>query len=227
MKKIIITESQKKKLVNEAIGLGFSFGMLKSLKSFKGRFNYCKEYLGMVIGKGSSRVVFQIDDEWVLKLAMNKKGIAQNEVEQQLCNDNYQDITPNMNNKLSDIDDYKFIVSEYVIPASRNDFINIFGITPDEFFNFITNVVRKHDICRNYMTFNYREYSDEEFSEMCEKEELLDFYDYLTNYYPDRNTLADMQVLSNYGIVNRNGEPKIVLLDSGYNEDVYNKFYKR
>ena len=39
---------------------------------------YCREMLGEPIGNGSSRIVFQIDDETVLKLAKNNAGIAQN-----------------------------------------------------------------------------------------------------------------------------------------------------
>ena len=80
MKKIIINENQIKQL-KEAINYGFSFERLKQISSFNGKMRFCKEFLGDSIGRGSSRLVFQIDDEWVLKLAMNSKGIAQNEEE--------------------------------------------------------------------------------------------------------------------------------------------------
>lgn len=40
--------------------------------------------LGNPIGNGSSRMVFQISDERVLKVAKNAKGIAQNEAEGEL-----------------------------------------------------------------------------------------------------------------------------------------------
>lgn len=58
---------------------GFSFETLTSLSSYKKRIAYCKQMLGQPIGNGSSRIVFQISDERVLKVAKNQKGIAQNE----------------------------------------------------------------------------------------------------------------------------------------------------
>ena len=58
--------------------------MLDEIRSFRGRFKYCTEHLWNAIGKGSSRAVFQIDDEKILKLAINNKGIMQNTAEGQL-----------------------------------------------------------------------------------------------------------------------------------------------
>lgn len=83
--KIFINEKQEKILhkyfLKEAMSESFSFEELKAIKSFKGRYEYCLKTLGPTQGRGSSRVVFQLSDERVLKLALNEKGIAQNEVE--------------------------------------------------------------------------------------------------------------------------------------------------
>lgn len=69
------------KRINEAMSENFSFDMLKSIRSLRGRLKYCKKHLGLPLGKGSSRICFQLDDDRILKLAINNKGIAQNEVE--------------------------------------------------------------------------------------------------------------------------------------------------
>ena len=74
---IIISEKQKKMLL-EAMDDSFDFEELSSLPSYNARLKYCTQHLGKHIGKGSSRVTFQIDDENVLKLAFNQKGVAQN-----------------------------------------------------------------------------------------------------------------------------------------------------
>ena len=92
-KKIIINENQEKLLgikLQEAALDSFSLQELSNISSFRGRVQYCRQMLGFPIGNGSSRITFQIDDEKVLKLAKNEKGIAQNETEwDPLASQNY------------------------------------------------------------------------------------------------------------------------------------------
>jgi hypothetical protein len=75
--KIYITEQQHNKLF-EAMKIGFSLDEMVAQRTFKKRLEYCKNMLGEPADKGSSRIVFDIDDETVLKLAKNRKGIEQN-----------------------------------------------------------------------------------------------------------------------------------------------------
>lgn len=77
----LIKENLDKITVDEVMMNGFSFETLTSQSSYKKRIDYCKQMLGQPIGKGLSRIVFQISDERVLKVAKNQKGIAQNEAE--------------------------------------------------------------------------------------------------------------------------------------------------
>ena len=58
----------------------FSMEKLKSIRSYSGRVKYVQSILPR-ISSGSSRVVFKVDDEKVLKVAKNDKGIAQNSSE--------------------------------------------------------------------------------------------------------------------------------------------------
>lgn len=97
----------------------FSFEQLKSIPSFKGRLKYCIDTLGFRIGSGSSRTCFQLDDNRILKLAMNEKGIAQNSVEGQ--RDYYLEglgVRPEIYNE-TDFDNNLWIVCEYVLPAKK------------------------------------------------------------------------------------------------------------
>ena len=56
-------------------------------------------------------------------------------------------------------------------------------------------------------------------------EDLAAFDDYIGNY--GYIVVGDMTRMCNYGLTTRNGEPHIVLLDSGLTEDVWNNFYRR
>ena len=81
MKKIIVTEAQYMKIINEmAYPVSFNMDEFKMLKTFAARIKYCQARLQR-ISSGSSRIVYKIDNEKVLKLAKNRKGIAQNEAE--------------------------------------------------------------------------------------------------------------------------------------------------
>ena len=82
--KIIITEAQLKALKEMAYPSTFNIEEFMSLSSFAKRVEYCNKRLKF-LGQGSSRRVYMIDNEKCLKLARNKKGIAQNEAE----NDGY------------------------------------------------------------------------------------------------------------------------------------------
>ena len=222
--KIIINEKQENYLrnilLNEAMGDDFSFDELKSISSFKGRYNYCISKLGPTQGRGSSRVVFQISDEKILKLALNQKGIAQNQVE---CDWGLQkyDVVPEIFNE-SDTDNYYFLVSEYVLPAKEEDFERIFGF---DFMTFCQCLVAFWK-CYTPQGRCYISPMDDKSLEtlMDENEDLNSFYSYMTDY---RVMIGDMIRIDNYGMTKRSGQPQIVLLDSGLTEEVFNTYYKR
>lgn len=69
-----------KKLQDMAYPIDFNFNNLLALPSYTKRVNYVEEKLQR-ISSGSSRIVYKIDEEKVLKVAKNKKGLSQNIVE--------------------------------------------------------------------------------------------------------------------------------------------------
>lgn len=223
MKKIIINEKQEKFLINEAMKQGFSIDTLYSLPSFNTKIKYCKEMLGNPIGKGSSRMVFQIDDETVLKLAINAKGIAQNEQEGQ--KDWYLEnlgITPKVYHNYNKEDDYTFIVSEYVLPAKKRDFKECLGIDFGTFVSFLVTSHNNH--CSRNQHLSMPTLSNETYVDLLENNEDLNAFDeYIGNYNP---MIGDFLRISNLGMVYRNGKPQIVILDNGINKEIYDKFYR-
>ena len=214
---IVITEKQQK-MLQEAADEHFSLEELSAIQSFRGRFNYCTQHLGKHIGKGSSRATFQIDDEKVLKLAWNNKGLAQNIEEVQTYN---ASIFP----KVYDYDENgKWIISEFVLPAKSEDFKHCFGMSFQQFASFIL-------ACANYRFGKsyWGAMSEEEWLSYLESNKnLSEFDEYIGDHGSQSFTPAgDMTRLCNYGLTQRNGEACIVLLDSGLSEEVWNTYYKR
>lgn len=214
---IVITEKQHK-MLQEAADEHFSLEELSEIQSFRGRFNYCTQHLGKHIGKGSSRATFQIDDEKVLKLAWNNKGMGQNIAEMQTYT---ASIFPNV----YDYDENgKWIISEFVLPAKSQDFKHCFGMTFQQFASFISASGKYRFGGRYWNAMPENEW----ISYLENNEELSEFDDYIGNYGNHGFTpVGDMTRLCNYGLTHRNGEATIVLLDSGLTEDVWNTYYKR
>lgn len=214
--KKLIQEHLKK--INEANNGNFSFNTLTSISTFSKRIDYCKQTLGNPIGNGSSRMVFQISDERVLKIAKNKKGIAQNEVEGDYGKQQY-DIFP----KLFNVDDdYIFLETEYVLPCKKEDFPQALGITFEEYKDFIF-------CCYNSYARNGKELhtrmSNERYIELLDNNENLSAINtYLADYQLE--TIGDLLYLRNLGLTMRDGELRIVILDDGLSDEVYNSYYK-
>lgn len=213
-KTIVITDKQRN-MLTEAMDNVFSLEELSNINSYKGRFNYCTQHLGKHIGKGSSRVTFQIDDEKVLKLAWNEKGVAQNQEEAGAYGD---DIFPHIfetdNNDL-------WLVSEFVLPAKAQDFKHCFNMTFDRFVQFIYACGRYRFGMKLWNSM-----SEDEWIDLLENnQDLRAFDEYIGDY--GGFVIGDMTRLVNYGLTKRNDEAHIVLLDSGFSEDVYNTYYRR
>lgn len=221
MRNILISEQQFNKLfvIKEAADNEFNVEMLDKIRSFRGRFIYCKEHLGNAIVKGSSRAVFQIDDEKVLKLAINSKGITQNRAEDERFIQNYGITTQVVDSN----DDGLWIISEFAIPAKKSDFPICLGITFEEYCEFIKKSSARY-LPRHKRFFS--KMTDERYDDLLENNEWLsELDDYLGDY--QIKGFNDLMVLRNIGLVQRDGNPTIVLLDYGWNNVSYEEYQSR
>ena len=217
MKKIIINESQLSNvLLKEAMTGSFNKDVFDSLPSFAQKAKYCKALFGSPIGNGSSRIVYQIDDYRVFKLAWNEKGVAQNEQESAILNDYYLDgmcIFPQVY-KDSDTENYSYIVADYVIPAKNSDFKKILGLS----FKDVCEVIRTMDVNlrwdNNRKLLQYAYERDEEF--------WSDVENYMNGYDIPSGDLCAMR---NWGLSPKNGG-SLVILDSGLNNDIFDNYYR-
>lgn len=214
-------------LIHEAMEAGFSVQDLKNtlmndlqvvkdhaeyrvkINHFlKGGYDYCVKMLGEPIGKGSSRAVFQIDDTRVLKLATNIKGVAQNKAEVMVYQQApYKTFMPIIYND-SDMENYFYVISEYVLPANEEDFKKVVGIPFYRLESLISN--------------NKLESAMKSYEEEPTVHELLQYLITMSNMGVE---ILDWTTISNWGLTKRNGKSAIVTLDNGFTQNVANNFY--
>jgi hypothetical protein len=191
--------------------------VFKSLKSHAGRNRYAQEHLQRLTS-GSSRIVYKIDDEKVLKLAKNDKGVAQNEVEIEYGQ--YSDLSGILA-KIFDYDEqnHLWVEMELARKVKASDFKNIVGYKFEDIQTAIHNYGidsgnnrggRKYDIDKDL------------WDDMWENEFMQEIFDYIGNYgIPS----GDLERLNSYGLVKRDGEDQIVIIDYGLTHDVYSSYY--
>lgn len=189
----------------------FNMEEFKNLKSFAARLRYCKENL-QPIASGSGRYVFGIDADTVLKLAKNKKGVAQNETEYKFANDSYITIVA----EVFDVDEnFLWIEMERLNKCTWKKFENITGIDSSDFNLALIYYYYKH-LSRN----NYFNQKPDTYDEIVENEFFQDVVDLMANYDMPP---GDLTKLSSWGIT-KTGEIK--LIDAGLSQQVYDTYYK-
>jgi hypothetical protein len=157
----------------------------------------------------------------VLKLAINKKGLAQNEAE---C-DWYLQQT-GICAKVYDADDnYKWIEMQRAVKAKPSDFKRLTGYSFKFLQAFVGWVHEKYARRRNWgrnMDF------DEEIDKLINSDEYYDtifacIHDYMSN--TGLEAYGDLQRISSWGVVSENGQERLVLIDFGLNNDVATEYY--
>ena len=219
---------QENGLYEMAYPSNFSLDEFSQLKTFKERENYCRNRLKLC-GNGSARLAFEIDNEKVLKIAKSRAGIAQNKLEIKKSDPKYSCLAQVFEyDKVS----FNWLEMEKAERAFAKDFMIYFGF--------------EYSWLNDMLIYIYGQYSNLDDNDRFSKEELADFdaffkkyvntnkypdfsavYQYLLEVKPDRTTIADFAGKSNWGIVNRNGQKHLVIIDNGYNREIYDQFYNR
>jgi hypothetical protein len=189
----------------------------KNLKSFNQRIKYCEEHLTR-ISSGSSRIVYKIDEVKVLKLAKNKKGIAQNEVEIEYSNDYMWD---SVVAQVFDYDEnYLWLEMELARKLTTSAFKNITGFS---FFDYSDALQYTYDMAFPRKSKGFKRDRPSNYDDMFEQEFIADILGLIGSY--DNIIVGDLKKTSSYGLVNRNGEDQVVMIDYGLTSDVYDSFY--
>jgi len=199
-------------VLSEDYPSSFNFSEFNSIKSYNGKLKYANERL-QKLGSGSARVVYKVDDEKVLKIAKNKKGIAQNSVEVEGWLQNYGIVAKIFE---SDNDDF-WIEMEWAKKIAPKRFKEITGVDIKKLWSYLF-----------YDKSNYTKtmgLTKEEIDYMNENEFVAD----LISFIHDRDMIypGDFGKISTYGEVMREGSPSIVLIDFGLSSSVYYDYYDK
>jgi len=203
--------------LNELASPDFDINKFKSINSYAGKIRYAKEMMGKPIGTGSSRMVFIIDETKVLKLAKNKKGIVQNEIEIDWGGDYYfQDLLAEV---IDSDENALWVVMELAKKAKKSDFKVLWGIDFNDMYAYLTNKYYENNPSKRKHTWRIDEPSLEKLEN---SENVGNLVDFMLN----SDLLAgDLGNISSWGIVKRDGKDTLVLIDFGVTNDIYQTYY--
>lgn len=202
--------------LNEDYPSSFDIEYFKTLTSYNKRKQYCEEHLKR-INSGSSRIVYKIDDEKVLKLAWNKKGLAQNEQEISYSEDyGTGDILANV----FDYDENNlWLEMELVQKITKTNFQQVTGFSFEDFCNAVFNYGIDAGVVKSKQK---REMNDEIMDQMWEDNFMQEVFGFIGNYGVP---VGDFMRTSSWGLTKRNGHNEVVMIDFGLSEDVFNSYY--
>lgn len=216
----------EEELEEAAYPSNFNIEEFKNIPNFKDRIKYCGERL-QKIGSGSSRIVYKIDENTVLKLAKNKKGIAQNEKEAE-CGRDYYLRGLELFAETYDFDkNGLWIEMQYARVAKPSDFKRITGFD----FEFIQQWIdycyssyqNRYNARYNYISpENMELFNDSNFWDEIEYTTLSSINDYLSNYQVEMT--GDLKKMSSWGVTN---DDRLVIIDFGIDEEIYNAYYRK
>ena len=216
--KIIISEDQLGKVIKSELGEDYpeswNIEEFKKLNSFNSRIQYCQNHLKR-ISSGSSRIVYMVDDTKVLKIAKNKKGIAQNEVEINMSTDYMWD------GIIAEIYDYDenglWVEMALARKVTEKNFKEITGVS---FKDYCNAMFYRHSEMGHNKSFGFAKPSN--MDEMWDNEFVFLMMDIMSNYdLPP----GDLCKLNSFGIIKKDGEDQIVMIDYGLNNKVYDSYY--
>jgi hypothetical protein len=197
-------------VVDPSLNPDFNMEEFKSLKTFKQRVEYCNKSLNR-LSSGSSRVVYRLDSNKVLKLAKNNRGIEQNSSEGDHMSDKYYE---GIVTKVYEIDDNdEWVVSELAGKMTPNLFKELTGISLSklDWYLQIKWGESEHTRERHYLVYM----TPEELQQINES----NLVKHLVSLMKDHNLLpGDLGRISSWGVVNREGKKRAVLVDYGHSQ---------
>ena len=218
----------------------FSFKELNDLRTYAAKKRYLDTHLEK-IGAGSSRIVYRVDDEKVIKLAKNRKGLAQNEAEADKSS-----YPTDLFAKVYECDqNYYWIEMEVARKPKKSDIKSLYGVS----FELIADFIKKEYSYRGGDVYKHKWISpssrnfDKFWDDFWEAEgggetlffdisqKLIDLLteidSYFGDYYCNWADVADWMRLTNWGIVTRNGKEELVIIDNGLNDEIYKTHYSK
>lgn len=210
---IVDSVSQAYQMIFESVNYpaGFDINEFSGLPSFAARKRYAAERLPK-LGEGSSRIVYQIDGETVLKMAKNKKGLAQNQVETDWgMHQMYSQLLPDLID--ADDDNNLWMVKQRANRIKKSEFERMTGFKFEEFGQALR--LKSEEIMgRN------RHAIPDEYDDILDDEFVQDVMSLILDFDLEP---GDMAQIGNWGKLSDESDP--VLTDVGLNRSVWKEHY--
>lgn len=178
---------------------------LSSLNTFKARIEYAEGNLER-LSSGSSRVVFETNDGFILKLAKNEKGIAQNGVE-----GNPKIKSKHVNGAIKTDQDDKWILADKAEKINEEEFKDLTGLDFEDFEESIRFALKKISG------------SDKEKPKCFEKVKSNDFFQDIYETGLEFDLIpGDLAKISSFKKI----KDRVVLVDAGLTREIFEEFYE-
>lgn len=148
---LVLEAIRSKKNQKGSFGDKFDLKKFKSLDNYHMMTAYASEFLEKM-GQGSSRVAFVLSSKYVLKIAINEKGIAQNQAEVDVyTNPTSQPVVA----KVYQSDkDFNWLISDLVKPIkSVNEFEELTGVDWKTFSKYVNDGIKHKSLSNNAPKF--------------------------------------------------------------------------
>jgi hypothetical protein len=198
----------------------FDLEEFSKLTSFNKRIQYCQERLKR-ISSGSSRIVYMVDDTKVLKIAKNEKGLNQNEIEAEYSN--YHDIKDITAQVFAYDNKNLWVEMELARKVTPKIFEKVVGVSFNDYCDGLDKYFEAVNPQRARRGWGRSDLDQEKYDAMWENEFIYDIFTFMGGY---DTPVGDLKRLNSYGLVKRNGEDTIVLIDYGITWDGLDAYYK-
>ena len=206
----------------------FSNAMLRFMKDNKDNIRF--------VGQGSSRIVFAMADGTALKLAKSNAGIDQNKQESKICMDSklkYK-IFPDFYG--ADTKNWLALNCELCAPANQNDFKELFRCQPSAIVNVIELIInmKLEDFQYSQLVQHYEKLDNDIYAQFVQqlidnRSQAFDAIRSLISFYRKNGLnellMGDLETINNWGIAIRDNQKVLVIIDAGFNEDIFQKYY--
>lgn len=190
----------------------FNVEDLQKIRSWAGKKKYLDNCLTK-LGAGSSRIAYLLEPTKVIKLAKNAKGVAQNEREASLKSDAMHHSSIMAHILEYDDENYFWIEMEVARKLTPKKFFEITGLKWETF------VTAQYQLKRQNSGQGGSRVPDE----LWDNEFFYEYADNVANY----NLENDLNRLSQWGVVDRDGSESVVMVDYGLDDEIYQKHYAR
>ena len=201
-----------------------SIKLLKQTLSSFNRFvdlkHYCDQHLEKV-GAGTSRLVYLLDDDAIIKVAKNRKGLLQNEAECDYGRNHWD-----LSFRLIDNDKfYRWLVCERLQKCKKSDFKRLLGISFEQAELVIRHFASMYDRkMPKYHSISAFKKTFEQIEQMLNQTpagrvwlESVEYY--LSDFQP--KNIGDFLRVANWGLAKRQGYLIPVIADFGFTEILY------